>query len=114
MRALLFADLEKAYDMIVREMAVGNRKCTDSVDLAIFSYNALVLHGDDIQWPAFRSNVRSVERQGCGRHFGDIIFSMLYAKATREVASCVRSENLSCTLLFDTLRCAVAMLCSLP
>ena len=40
-------------------------------------------------------------RQGCT--FGGTIFSMLYAKATREVASCVRSENLSFTLPFDHL-----------
>ena len=40
-------------------------------------------------------------RQGCA--FGGIIFSMLYAKATREVASCARSENLSFTLPFDHL-----------
>ena len=38
-------------------------------------------------------------RQGCT--FGGIIFSMLYAKATREVASHARSENLSLTLPFD-------------
>ena len=35
-------------------------------------------------------------RQGCT--FGGIISSMLYARSTRVVASCARSENLSFTL----------------
>ena len=59
-----------------------------------------------MQESGFPSDQTSVvETQYGGRRgtFGGIIFSMLYAKATREVASCARSENLSFTLLFDPL-----------
>ena len=44
---LLFADLEKAYDMVVREMAAGCR-CTEA-DLAS-QLQCLGLDGDDLQW----------------------------------------------------------------
>ena len=53
------------------------------------------------------SDQTSVVETQCGGHqgctFGGIIFSMLYAKNTREFASCARSENLSFTLPFDLL-----------
>ena len=44
---LLFADLEKAYDIVVRETAVGCR-CTEG-DLAS-QPQCLGLDGDDVQW----------------------------------------------------------------
>ena len=137
---LLFEDLEKAYDMVVREMAVECR-CTEA-DLAS-QHQRLGHDGDDLQWCLdFLCSDGSVmqetgleiepvdlaERiyigswfcmretglpsdqtpetqcggaQGCS--FGGICFSMLYARATREVASCARCENLSFTLPFDPL-----------
>ena len=129
---LLFADLEKACDRVVRELAVGCR-CTEA-NLAS-QLQCVGLDGDDLQWcldflrsdgsvmqeagleielvdvvermytgcsccmpesdlPSDQTSVVETQcegRQGCT--FGCVIFSMLYAKATREVASCARSET---------------------
>ena len=63
----------------------------------------LVLHARE--WPPV-SQTSVAETQCGGRSgctFGGIIFSMLFAQATREVAGCARSENLSFTLPFDPL-----------
>ena len=130
MRVCFFADLEKAYDRVVREMAVGCR-CTEA-DIAS-QLQCLGLDGDDLQWclDFLRSDGSVMQEAGLEIELVDILermyigswvfmqesgfpsdqtsvvetqcggFSMLYAKATREVASCARSKNLSFTLPYD-------------